>query len=71
MTLPDQLSKRFDEAAIGLASRGQFNRHLEPRLWEDLRLRLQAIYRKATGEDMAVLTVDHNPAKAALKDDQP
>lgn len=53
-------------AQVGCAMRGQMDdgEYLDPALWEDLRLRLQAIYRRATGEPTAVLSVDHNPANA-------
>ena len=38
---------------------------LEPRLLEKLRLKLQAEYRYATGEEHAVLIVEHNPPQPA------
>lgn len=52
------LATRLDEIQVSMASRGQLDGYLEPRLWEDLRIRLQALYRKATGEPMAVLAVE-------------
>ncbi|ANK73771.1 hypothetical protein FA04_14765 [Ensifer adhaerens] len=47
-------------AQIGCAIRGHMDEgeYLDPALWEELRLRLQSIYRRATGEPMAVLSVD-------------
>lgn len=35
---------------------------LEPGLWEALRLELQRRFRRSTGEVMAVLSIDLNPA---------
>lgn len=52
------LADRLDEIQVSMASRGQLDGYLEPRLWEDLRVRLQALYRKATGEPMAILAVE-------------
>ena len=57
------LKERLNESLVSMASRGQLpnDGRLPPALWEDLRQRLQRIYRKATGENMAVLSVEHNP----------
>lgn len=33
--------------------------YLPPRLWEPLRIELQRIYRRATGEEFAVLKVEN------------
>ncbi|MCW1412154.1 hypothetical protein OLZ32_27785 [Rhizobium sp. 1AS11] len=57
------LRRRLEECQVGMATRGQLcnGEHLPPYLWEELRQRLQSIYRKATGETMATITVEHTP----------
>lgn len=52
------IRSRLEECQLSMATRGQFDERLSPHLWEQLRQRLQKIYRKATGEPMAVLSVD-------------
>lgn len=54
----EQLRHRLEECQLSMAARGQLDGYLPPHLWEQLRQRLQRIYRKATGEPMAVLAVD-------------
>ncbi|MBD9540153.1 hypothetical protein IB276_11880 [Ensifer sp. ENS04] len=58
------LANQLDEIQVSMASRGQLDEFLEPRLWEELRVRLQELYRKATGEPMAVLAVEDAPRQA-------
>lgn len=55
------LAERLDEINVSMAVRGKLDEFLEPRLWEELRVRLQELYRKATGEPMAVLAVEDAP----------
>lgn len=52
------LEAMADDAAVSLASKGFTSERLEPRLWEELRLKLQDNYRQATGEEHAILHVD-------------
>lgn len=56
---PEGLAEIRDKAAIDLAISGIFPAHerVPPRLWEELRIRLQRIYRRATGEPDAILTI--------------
>lgn len=56
------LKKQYEQIQVSMAARGQLDEFLPPHLWEELRQRLQRIYRKATGETMAVLTVEDAPA---------
>ena len=56
------LAESLDDAAVGARiNAAQFNMlgedYLEPRLWEELRQRLQTTYRRVTGEHDAVLTI--------------
>ncbi len=56
------LAESMDDAAVGARiNAAYFNMlgedYLEPRLWEELRQRLQTTYRRATGEHDAVLTI--------------
>ncbi|WP_267550291.1 hypothetical protein [Rhizobium rhizogenes] len=62
----DDLKSRLNECLVSMASRGQLPNGdtLPPALWEELRQRLQRIYRKSTGETMAVLSFDNNPVAA-------
>lgn len=52
-----------DEASVSSAAMPAWHHmeRLEPRLWEALRLELQRRYRRATGEEFAVLTIVNNP----------
>lgn len=61
--MTDDLKKRLSESLVSMASRGQLldGKRLPPALWEMLRQRLQRIYRNATGETLAVLSIDHTP----------
>lgn len=54
------LGKISDDISVSMAMRGLLNEgeYLPPRLWNDLRLRLQNIYREATGEEHATIYVD-------------
>lgn len=59
--MTDELRSRLEECQIGIASRGQKqpdDTFLSPHLWEQLRQRLQGVYRRATGETHAVLSID-------------
>ena len=42
---------------------------LPPRLWEDMRLELQRLYRKATGEEFAVLVVESTTSASLQNSD--
>lgn len=59
----DDLKQRLNESLVSMASRGQLptGKRLPPALWENLRQRLQRIYRNATGESLAVLSIEHTP----------
>lgn len=60
----EKLMEIGDDACVQIAARPTYlsgNERLEPRLWDALRLELQKRYRKATGEEFAVLIIDHNP----------
>jgi hypothetical protein len=62
--MSDELRSRLEECQIGIASRGQKqpdDTFLSPHLWEQLRQRLQGIYRRATGEPLATLSVNLSP----------
>lgn len=50
------------DLVIDMAIKGMIAKYLPPSKWEDLRIRLQDIYRQATGEPMAVLTVENAPS---------
>lgn len=59
--MSEDLKTRLEECQVGIASRGQQQpdgTYLAPHLWEQLRQRLQGIYRRATGEADAVLSVE-------------
>ncbi|WP_312414152.1 hypothetical protein [Shinella sp.] len=56
--MSEELRMRYEEIQVSMASRGQLDEFLPPHLWENLRQRLQRIYRKATGEEMSVLIVE-------------
>jgi hypothetical protein len=59
------LQKIADDAHVGMSLvgrnvlTGEPVDRLPPRLWEALRLRLQGIYRRATGEEFAVVIIKH------------
>lgn len=60
----------LDRAMVGLAASDMPQpEKLPPRLWEALRQKLQAFYRRATGETNAVLLLasDHQAALAATE----
>jgi len=50
------------DLVIDMAIKGMIAKYLPPSKWEDLRIRLQDIYQQATGEPMAVLTVENAPS---------
>lgn len=58
----NSLRRTYEDALVGLASKGNLDpeRHdfLPPHLWEALRLRLQAHWREATGEEHAILKIE-------------
>lgn len=54
----DYLRSVLEDCQLGMASRGQLDGYLPPHLWERLRQRLQSLYRQATGEPHAVLSVE-------------
>ena len=62
--IAENLAHDLEDVAIRLARRPEGLRGgakigtLPPRLWERLRLQLQAEYRRATGEPQAVLVVE-------------
>jgi hypothetical protein len=62
--MSEELKNRLEECQVGIASRGQRQpdgMFLSPHLWEQLRQRLQSIYRHATGEPDAVLSIEPEP----------
>ena len=67
----EDLQSVLEKCQLSMAARGQLDGHLPPHLWERFRQRLQAIYRTATGEQMAVLSIDNAPAIAAPVDSLP
>lgn len=54
----EDLRMRYEEIQVSMASRGQLYQLLPPHLWEDLRQRLQRVYRKATGEQTATIHIE-------------
>ena len=56
--MSEDLKRRYEEIQVSMASRGQLDEFLPPHLWEDLRQRLQRVYRKATGEQTATLHIE-------------
>lgn len=56
------MGERLSEMEVSLAVKGLLRNYLPPSRWEALRVALQDIYRKATGEPMATLTVEHTPS---------
>lgn len=54
----EDLKNQLQDMQVSLAMRGLLNGYLPPDRWEDLRQRLQGIYRRATGEQLAVLFVE-------------
>lgn len=66
MTL-EELQAIGDEVNVSMAARAAWQQsgdRLEPRLWDALRQEMQKRYRRATGEEFAVLTVVNNPEAA-------
>lgn len=62
------LKESLERAAVDVWMPAYYNSpdKLPPYLWERLRLKLQAIFRRATGEEYAILIVDNNdPAQKA------
>lgn len=56
--LMEWLRDNHDDIRVSLAIKGNFDKlPLEPRLWEPLRVELQRIYRRATGEPHATLVL--------------
>lgn len=62
----EDLKRIGDQASVSVAMMHPAMRtpelrdvRLEPRLWEDLRIRLQETYRLATGENQAILTIEN------------
>lgn len=53
----EELRKTLNEAAVSCCFHPWQRRRLEPHLWEALRIRMQEIYRRSTGEADAVLTI--------------
>jgi len=51
----------LDDILVSLASKGKNDAPLPPHLWEPLRIRLQKIYRNATGEAHSVVSVENIP----------
>lgn len=59
--------KIADGARVSIAAAPDYSwrgERLDPRLWEALRLELQRRYRRSTGEEFAVLTIEVNPGRA-------
>ncbi|KAA3518872.1 hypothetical protein GOZ96_05010 [Agrobacterium vitis] len=64
----DDMMRMGDEATVKIAADrdfGQRTKHLEPRLWEALRLEMQYRLRKATGEPDAIVTFQFGPVDNA------
>lgn len=60
----EHLQEMGDRASVMIAARPEHSwdgERLDPRLWEAFRLELQGRWRRATGEEMAVLDVRNNP----------
>lgn len=59
----EMLRQMGDDAHVSMSMRGHNSltggpvERLPPRLWEALRLKMQARYRKATGEEFAVVII--------------
>lgn len=58
MSRCEALKSELEDIQVNLAMRGLLNGYLPPERWEDLRQRLQVIYRRATGEQFAILSVE-------------
>ena len=65
--LSPAMQKEYDRCRLSLAisginaMTGKVPERLPPELWEPLRLELQKIYRRATGETFATITVENDP----------
>lgn len=61
----EHIQRIGDEASVKLSADDDYGTgsrdRLKPELWEALRLELQRRYRRATGEEFAVLTITNNP----------
>jgi hypothetical protein len=58
------LQKQFDRAAVMCAIDPYHLRppaELDPKYWEPLRIKLQEIWRRSTGEQHAILHVENQP----------
>lgn len=55
------LREQLRDVRISLAIKGRMDGYLPPEDWEEVRRRLQAVYRRATGEQHAVLSVENAP----------
>lgn len=56
----NRLQNHYDDCIVSMAIRGTHTSPLEPRLWEELRRRLQRIWREATGEHAAIIEIKDN-----------
>lgn len=64
----EKLMEMGRDASVQIACHPAYlhdGQRLEPAQWEALRVEMQKRYRRATGEEFAVLTVDNNPREAA------
>jgi hypothetical protein len=65
----EDIKRVGDDARVSIAANSDHHwdrsfasgEFLEPELWEALRLEMQRRYRRATGEELAVLTIVNNP----------
>lgn len=57
MNRNESLADDLASIQVNLACRGLLNGYLPPAQWEPLRLKLQGMYRRATGEEFATLIV--------------
>lgn len=58
----EEIKRIGDECAVHIAAAGEpfeSGKRLEPLLWEDLRLEMQRRYRRATGEEFAVVVIQN------------
>lgn len=55
----EDLRSCIEDTIVSIAIRGQLDGYLAPHLWEELRIRLQRVYRKATGEQLATLHISN------------
>lgn len=59
--MPRDLKAELEEIMVSLAAKGKNTAPLPPHLWEPLRIRLQNLYRHATGETKATVHVENIP----------